>query len=71
VRVGASEGAHYLERDETGNGERVALKGRNGRMTDRERAKGVRDGREIQGGKKYTRRGREKQRRADSPVKGE
>lgn len=67
MRVGASEGARYPEKDETGNGGRIALKGRKGGMTDRERAKGVRDGREIRGGKKHARRGREKQR--DGPIR--
>lgn len=47
------------------------MKGRKGRMTDRECAKG----KELEIGEKYeeekSTRGREKQRRADSPVKGE
>lgn len=45
VRVGVSEGACYLEGDEAGNEERVALKGRKGGR------KGIGDGREIQGEK--------------------
>lgn len=45
MRVGVSEGACYLEGDEAGNEERVALKGR------KDGRKGIGDEGEVQGKK--------------------
>lgn len=40
MRVGANEGARHPEGDETGNGGRVALKGRKGGMTGKRTREG-------------------------------